>query len=329
MGIADINKGINKIPKFYPEAGVTAELVNIRNIHPHYHNDTLEFIYCLKGTVYANVAHEYCTINEGELVTVDQSDIRNIIAPDDNITLLIHMSLKNTPVPVELVENTCFSCATILAGDKMKYLNEICDDLMALMYAKCMYDQKLKDTKWFADTCESIRINTIDLLVKKFSWFSIHSDPEDDILYKERLSQIIAYVSQHSHEKITLSQMADVLYLSPTYISNFLRHTTFQSFTRLVNYYRGLIAQRLLIETDRSVGDISEASGFSSEKYLYRQFKDMFGTTPIKYRKQFKKYLNKREEYFELDPKDALETIKSYIAERHIRRAVEGMTQKQ
>lgn len=328
MGIIGINKCVNRIPKFYPETEMTAELVNIRNIHPHYHYDTLEFIYCLKGIVYANVAHEYCTINEGELVTVDHSDIRNILASDDNITLLVHMGLKDTHVPIELVENTCFSCATLLSGDKMEFLNKICDNLMALMYAKCMYDQKKKDEKWFTNTCESIRINTIDLLVKKFSWFSIHSDPEEDILYKERLSQIIAYVSQHSHERITLSQMADVLYLSPAYISNFLRHTTFESFTRLVNYYRCLIAQRMLIETDHSVGDISEVSGFSSEKYFYKHFKYYFGTTPIKYRKQFNEYLNKREEYLELDPQDALEIIKSCIAERHIIRAAENKAPK-
>ena len=314
-------KNREKRPDFYPNTGISVELVNVRNIHPHYHHDTLEFIYCLKGKVYVNVAHELCTINECEIVTVDQDDIRNIFAEDDNITLIIHLDLNDSQIPIEDLRNTLFSCATLLSSNKTYYINEAIDYILSLIFAECLFQEGIKNEIWFVDICRSIRLNIIDLMVEKFSWFSIYDDPEDDMKYRERMRQIIAYVSQHYKEKITLSHLSEVLYLNPAYISAFLRRASFNSFTDLINYYRCLNAQKLLLETATPVGDISELCGFSSEKYFYRSFKQFFDTTPLKYRKHFAAYTDQKEEYTRFEPQHSLEIIKNHITERHIEKS--------
>ena len=49
-------------------------------------------------------------------------------------------------------------------------------------------------------------------------------------------------------------------------------------------------SRKMLEETNRSIEEIAEASGFCDSNYLGRLFRKRYGTTPHRYRKLFRKH---------------------------------------
>ena len=288
----------------YPAGlGIQTQLVNLRYIPAHIHNDALEFIYCLEGEIYANVCHEFCYLAAGELVTVDQEDVRNIIAYEDNLTLIVHVNLDKIPFERQEIQNTLFSCATALADDKLKpHINKMYNKLIA----SAMTDDP--------EELEQLRTSIIRLMVDRFSWFSVlDMSDKNDKKYRERLLQIIDCVKENCKSKTTISQMASVMYLSPNYLSNFIRRTSFNSYTELIAFFKCLNAQKLLLQTDLPVSEIAVLSNFSSEKYLYKYFKHWWLYSPFQYRKKFQEYARHSEEYIEFDSDEKAELLQKHI----------------
>ena len=56
------------------------------------------------------------------------------------------------------------------------------------------------------------------------------------------------------------------------------------TFTEKVNDLRAEYAKNLLVTTDMTVAEISDACGFSSVQYFYKVFARKYGTSPGKLR---------------------------------------------
>ena len=84
--------------------------------------------------------------------------------------------------------------------------------------------------------------------------------------------------------RLSLQDVADRVYLNPSYISNIFRREMGESFVRYLNNYRLDRAAEALRETNRPVGDIRQAAGFTGDSYFIMLFRDRFGCTPQQYR---------------------------------------------
>ena len=76
----------------------------------------------------------------------------------------------------------------------------------------------------------------------------------------------------------------------PKYLPNLLKITTGQSFRDLVSHYRMELAQELLIESDLSINDIIEQTGYKSKKGFYSNFYYSHNMTPTEFRKKNRSY---------------------------------------
>lgn len=99
----------------------------------------------------------------------------------------------------------------------------------------------------------------------------------------ELLDQVLEYIDQHLHEKITLSEVAHHFYVSQSTITQTFRNKLGLSFYRCVTQGR-LIAAKRLIEGDQSLESIAEAVGFTDYSAFYRAFKQEYGISPRQYR---------------------------------------------
>ena len=99
----------------------------------------------------------------------------------------------------------------------------------------------------------------------------------------ELLDQVLEYIEQHLHEKITLSEVSHHFYVSQSTITQTFRNKLGLSFYRCVTQAR-LIAAKRLIEGDQSLESIAEAVGFMDYSAFYRAFKQEFGISPRQYR---------------------------------------------
>ncbi|MFI3169696.1 MAG: helix-turn-helix domain-containing protein [Faecalibacterium sp.] len=100
------------------------------------------------------------------------------------------------------------------------------------------------------------------------------------------IHRCIQYIELHYYNKITLEELAQMVYLSPTYLSRIFREETGVAFSAYLNQVRINKAKALLHHDDLRLTDIAIGIGFEDQSYFTKVFKRLVGVTPLKYRAQ-------------------------------------------
>ena len=100
----------------------------------------------------------------------------------------------------------------------------------------------------------------------------------------KHIAAIEAFVNSNYRCRITLSDVASHVYLSPRQVSRILQREYGSTLSALVTEKRLAQAKMLLKNTDQSVGKIALDVGIGSENYFFALFKKRYGITPLKYR---------------------------------------------
>ncbi|PZT53431.1 AraC family transcriptional regulator [Paenibacillus silvae] len=90
----------------------------------------------------------------------------------------------------------------------------------------------------------------------------------------------------YADPNLCLTSIAEELSMSPIYVSRLYKQLTLKGLTDVINETRITKAQHLLIQTESSVADIAERTGFTNSSYFYRMFKKFNGVTPNDYRRK-------------------------------------------
>ena len=97
------------------------------------------------------------------------------------------------------------------------------------------------------------------------------------------VQRVSEYVKENICKDITLSQCAELVNISPFYLSRLFRRESGKSFVDFVMECKVEEAKRLLRDTDMSVAEVARAVGYS-ERNLNRLFQRMVQQTPGQYR---------------------------------------------
>lgn len=94
------------------------------------------------------------------------------------------------------------------------------------------------------------------------------------------VSAVIAYVRDHIGEPLTVSDLAERAFMSPSAFSHLFRDVTGRSPYQFVKEMRLTRARELLIENECNVTEISKAVGYRSTSHFINEFRERYGTTP-------------------------------------------------
>ncbi|MBO4887404.1 MAG: helix-turn-helix domain-containing protein [Firmicutes bacterium] len=94
------------------------------------------------------------------------------------------------------------------------------------------------------------------------------------------------YIFAHLNEKITVSQLAEAVELTPNYLSMLFHQETGQSLSEYIRAQRLLYAENLLLYSSMPISQIAEMLGFSSDSHFIRIFREEYGMPPAVYRRQ-------------------------------------------
>ena len=105
---------------------------------------------------------------------------------------------------------------------------------------------------------------------------------QDTTILSARLKRLMEEEQLFRQKDLHISDIAVHLGSNRTYVSNHINQELGLSFSDYINRYRIRYAQRMMTdsETDLSMIEISEQSGFANEVSFYRNFKKITGTTP-------------------------------------------------
>lgn len=92
------------------------------------------------------------------------------------------------------------------------------------------------------------------------------------------------YIDQNYMDHITLNNVAQKVYINPSYLSRLFTEVSEQTFIGYLTTVRLNKAKELLKERSKKIFEVAEIVGYNSFKHFIKVFKDNEGITPAQYR---------------------------------------------
>lgn len=240
----------------------------------HYHDD-YELYYLLKGTTKYIVDKEIFSLKEGDFIFIPKSSYhytnselctnteRILISFDDTI-----FDSSTQPILEELYAHPLMH----IPLDKKHIIDDIIN--------KLRIEHKRPDS---VHKQVFIKIYTLELLTmlcrqQKASNFT---SSYDDIL----IEKISNYIKENFSKDISLTSLSTIFAMNHCNISHKFKAITGIPFSQYLTLVRLSNAEKLLLETNLSINEISLKCGFNDSNYFSNVFKKHRGISPLTYKK--------------------------------------------
>lgn len=214
----------------------------------------------------------------------------------------------DTQSRTKLVNYECYELwqRMLLSGDEQAlcdYLDQFADELIREPYridaveiavlqfiailSHCMVE--ISRSALPADFLDSMRkdtlIETIATLKARVRQFLQEQQQRHHHAHALSIEQIKQYIDEHLHEDLSLNKLAEIVHLSPSYVSTLFRDMTSMTFTEYLGHSRMERAAGLLFSSSMTVSQIAQQTGYPNVQYFCTKFKNTYGLTPASYRK--------------------------------------------
>jgi AraC-like DNA-binding protein len=245
----------------------------------HYHPE-FELTYIVKGNGYRIVGNSYEPFNDGDLVLLGSNLPHTWSGKADG-------DVNSDAIVIQ------FSSEFILP---FLELNES-------LLIKNMLDSSLRginfepDEQLVTKIIEITETNGVERILKLISILDILSKKQikliapntfHNVVSKKsevRINKVCLFIQNNFQNKIYLKEVADLIYLTESNFCKFFKKATGKTYSDYVNEIRINEASRLLIQSDKTISQISFECGFETLSYFNRVFLNKKGITPSVYRK--------------------------------------------
>ena len=228
---------------------------------PHFHKN-LEIIFVQNGFVNVTVNGVPETISSNEAALVLSNQIHAFSVPNESVARVVVFSEDYVPSFSGLIKGKQGKTCRFVPDPSVLALvnqNLFGNDTSILMKKACLYA-----------LCGQYAMQTeLEIRQEKSNFI---------------VGQLLDWIATNYTDNITLRQAAETFGYEYHYLSRLLNKNYAIRFSTLLNAYRVERAMNLLRETDISVSDVAEASGFQSIRSFNLCFREMTGQTPCSYR---------------------------------------------
>lgn len=100
------------------------------------------------------------------------------------------------------------------------------------------------------------------------------------------IEDVKQYIYAHYGEEIGVEQLADMVYMAPSYLSCIFKKETGQNLSKFIKAYRMEKAKEMLENSHKKIVNISNEVGYPNVSYFCQSFREYFGVSPQKFRSQ-------------------------------------------
>lgn len=267
-----------------------------KHFTPHIH-DLVEIVYILYGTLELGIDEELFHMEKGDLAIIFPGKIHHAQCfgdPDNCASLYLLSSLSLTGDFAQKLSERQPENPVIPA----EQVDEDAIYALRRLYHEYGMDEKgtrireevqvpaigQKASGNVAQEMERIVKQSFVQLILARSLPKLHLIERPDESKAGLVHQIVAYTAAHYREPMTLTSMAEHLYVSPYTISRIFSSVFSTNFNGYLNEIRLECACGLLHYSDRSVTEACIDSGFESQRTFNRVFREKLHMSPREYR---------------------------------------------
>lgn len=94
----------------------------------------------------------------------------------------------------------------------------------------------------------------------------------------------LTYMDTHYNQKLTLTVVANAVYISKWHLSRLLNTHMQQNFSTILNCIRIEHAKELLMDPALNISEVAERTGYLDSAHFSRVFRSITGMSPKEYR---------------------------------------------
>ncbi len=244
-------------------------------IHLHHY---IELVHVIKGKLQMQIGNQKYLITSGQFAVIFPNVFHNyhtISKEDDTFFRITNSYLYLLPPFFKNhFMNYSLNCPVLNK-------ESIHEDVL---YA----EERLMNLTYNTDTAPLISALLALLLARIFPHLQLCSyskRPPQDIT-----EQIIAYISNHYTEDLSLTSIANKFGIGKYALSRIFSNVLGVKFFQYLNFLRIDYAEQLLISTDHNVIDIAINCGYQNQQTFNRVFKERCHCTPKEYRDKYTKH---------------------------------------
>lgn len=136
------------------------------------------------------------------------------------------------------------------------------------------------------------------------------------------LRKALHYINEHLDQPLSLEDVAQRIYLSPSYLSRLFKKNFKVNFIDYINLQKIALAEEKMMASPISINKLAKQLGFSQASYFTKIFKKKCGLTPSKYRiksSNFKKVYTIPRNLSWLKNQSVYAASKAYFMAHHIK----------
>ncbi|MBZ9634102.1 helix-turn-helix domain-containing protein [Clostridium sp. FP1] len=282
----------------------------------HWHN-SIEIIFVLEGSVNVLIESGNYEVYEREIEIVNCDEAHRIYSDVNNKVLIFHLDPLFFEKYYDDMKNIYFYTNSSEEGAQQEAKYDVLRKYLSIL--ACEIIQKSEN---FDDQIEAVLVKLLFHLINKFHYLNYdEKDLKENVIQFQRYHRIRKYIYNNYMNKISLQDIASQEYLSSYYLSHQIKEMAGTNFGELVNIVRVDESIKLLLDTDKTISDISLDVGFSHARYYNKSFKDHYNCTPLQFRKKYHVPGEEFDSFKKMDTHDLSETLEyiSYYLEDYDR----------
>lgn len=134
---------------------------------------------------------------------------------------------------------------------------------------------------YLTNTFEDIKVIMSENIDKLESIFG--RNPQ--MIHRE-IEDIKQYIYDNFDKDLSVNDLADKVYMAPSYLSFVFKNETGQNLSKFIKAYRMEKAKEMLETTHKKVVTVSNEVGYENVSYFCQSFREYFGVSPQKFRDQ-------------------------------------------
>ena len=219
-----------------------------------------------------NNAIVFPKLHETESKLLNFMKLGRIGEAEDMVAEIFNKLCANRDLPIDYVQSICVELINMAS----RIFYEIGEDIQQIAPHLSSVIHEVYDNR-DASELKSVLLVFFRDLTEHFSQRYTHKNCK----LVQKMKEII---SQSYMNNITVSRLAEEVYLSPNYISLIFKKETGEGISEYITKVRMEAAKELLKSQDLKILEISEMVGFENATYFSTVFKKMIGMHPQKYR---------------------------------------------
>jgi len=276
---------------FKLNTGIRVSVDYIKSYPFHLHTDVLELVGLLYGSVTISDCATDHVLSPGDVYIFNPNDPHRIVSNEESGLLTVQI-LRG---------------AFVTIFPKLKEMYYVCQpynreqgvtdsELRGLRFLMAKLWQEYDNSATTGHTVTKLSEQLLKMLLEEFTFYTYRKNPAGDleIVRQPASTRNLSAMKRYYHvadqiysrfqSNLSLTQLADEIYVSPAHLSRSLKSTVGLNFSEMLSLARSEEAERLLFTTQKNVDEIANQVGFANRKHLAMNFKKWYKKTPTDFR---------------------------------------------